>query len=156
MEDLREEPALKHNLDRRMRVYLAPEGPGGGRVRLLALRPGVGHRLLHAGLSPLRTGLEHHPHIQQGLRRVGRAPGGQCHRLGRAGPAAPSQPCPQHPRGELPAQGEKAGGAVPVTTTSDRFPGASRRQLCRLTETQDISKVAQFQPVTNDANLTRH
>ena len=36
------------------------------------------------------------------------------------GLAAQSMPCPQHPRGELPAQREKAGGAIPVTTTSNR------------------------------------
>ena len=65
MEDLRKARA-EHNLDRRMRVYLAPkvlivdEWTG----RHLALRPGVGHRLLHPGLGPLRAG-QHHPHVQQ-------------------------------------------------------------------------------------------
>ena len=30
------------------------QGAGGGRVRHLALRPGGGHRLLHAGVGPVR------------------------------------------------------------------------------------------------------
>ena len=46
------------------------QGAGGGRVRHLALRPGGRHRLLHAGVSPIRAG-QHHPDIEQGLRRVG-------------------------------------------------------------------------------------
>ena len=66
MEDLRK-ARIEHNPDRRMRVYPSPKGAGGGRVRLLALRPGVGHRPLHPGVSPVRAG-QHHPDIEQGLR----------------------------------------------------------------------------------------
>ena len=46
------------------------QGAGGGRVRHLALRPGGRHRLLHAGVGPLRTG-QHHLDLQQGLRTSG-------------------------------------------------------------------------------------
>ena len=44
MEDLRK-ARIEHNLDRRMKVHLAPRVLVVGRVRHLALRPGVGHRL---------------------------------------------------------------------------------------------------------------
>ena len=73
MQDIRRARA-EHNLDRRMRVYLSPKSLVVDEFGNLALRPGVGHRLLHAGVSPLRTG-QHHPDIEQGLRRVGRASG---------------------------------------------------------------------------------
>ena len=69
MEDLRRAQA-EQNLGRRMRVYLAPKVPRRRRVRHLALRQRRGDRFLHAGLSPLRT-REHHPDLEQGLRRVG-------------------------------------------------------------------------------------
>ena len=71
MEDLREstdraQPGPAHEGAPRS------QGPCRGRVRHLALRPGVGHRLLHPGVGPLRAG-QHHPDVQQRLRRVGRA-----------------------------------------------------------------------------------
>ena len=69
MEDLRKARA-EHNLDRRLRIYLAPQGAGGGRVRHLALRPGVSHRLLHPGVGQVRAG-QHHPHVQQGASASG-------------------------------------------------------------------------------------
>ena len=46
------------------------QGPRRRRVRHLALRQRRSDRLLHAGLSPLRT-RKHHPDLEQGLRRVG-------------------------------------------------------------------------------------
>ena len=99
MEDLRKAQE-EHRLDRRLRVYLAPQGADHRRVWYLALRPSRGHRLLYPGLSQVRAG-QHHPDFQQGLRRMGRAPGRLGHRRGHPGPAAPSQSCPQHPWGEL-------------------------------------------------------
>ena len=84
--------------------------------------PVFGHRLLHPGLGSLRAGL-HHPHFQQGLRRVGRTARRHRHRLGSTGPAAAPQPRAQHPGRKIPAQGQAPSGAVPVATTSRRFAG---------------------------------
>ena len=48
---------------------------------------------------------------------------------------------------DVQAPGETPGGAVPVTATSGCFAGRGRRQLRRLTESLDINDVAHFQPV---------
>ena len=95
----------------------------------------IGHRLLHPGVSPVRAG-QHHPDIEQGLRRVRRTARRHRHRLGGAGPAAAPQPRAEHPGGELRAQGETPGRAVPVATASRRFAGGGRRQLRELTKSQ--------------------
>ena len=112
MEDLRKARA-EHNLDRRMRVYLAPKGVGCRRVWHLALRPGLGHRFLHPGVRQVRTGL-HHPDFQQGLWRVGRALGRYGHCLGHSRPPAAPQPCAQHPGRKLQAAGEATGRSVSI------------------------------------------
>ena len=109
----------------------------------LALRPGVGHRLLHSGVGSLRTG-QHHPHFEQGLRRVGRTAGRQRDRLGGAGPTAAPQPRAEHPRRKLPAPGETPGGAIPVATPPQRSVGGGRRQLCALTKSLSKTLVGQF------------
>ena len=80
MEDLRK-ARNEHNLDRRMKVYLAPKVLVVDEFGIWPLRPGVGHRLLHAGIGQVRAG-QHHPDVQQRLWRVGRALRGHRHRLG--------------------------------------------------------------------------
>ena len=63
--------------------------------------------------------------------------------------AAAPQPCAEHPGGELQTQRETAGGAVPVAATSGCFAGRGRRQLRRLTESLDND-------ITNGSFLTRY
>ena len=86
MEDLRK-ARNEHNLDRRMKVYPAPKVLVVDEFGIWPYEPGVGHRLLHPGVDQVRAG-QHHPDVQQRLRRVGRALGGHRHRLGCPGPAA--------------------------------------------------------------------
>ena len=69
MEDLRK-ARIEHNLGPADEGVSGSQGPRRGRIRYLALRPGVGHCLLHPGISSIRKG-QHHPDLQQGLRRVG-------------------------------------------------------------------------------------
>ena len=134
--------AFQPSIDERLVKELAnlafvAQGAGRGRIRHLALRPGVGHRLLYPGVRPLRTG-QHHSHFQQGLRRMGRTAGRQRDRLGGAGPPAAPQPRTEHPRRKLPAQGETPGGAIPVATPHQRSVGGGRRQLRALTKYQVV------------------
>ena len=124
MEDLRKARA-EHNLDRRLRVYLAPKV-------LVVDEFGIWPYDRDAA-GPLRTG-QHHPDVKQRLRRVGRALGGHRHRLGGPRPAAAPQPCAQHPWRELQAQGETAGRAVPFASTAGSNTGEGQRQLSRLTK----------------------
>ena len=142
MEDLRKAKA-EHNLGSAVESLPRSQGARRGRIRHLALRPGVGHRLLHSGVSSLRTG-QHHPHFEQGLQRVGRTAGRQRDRLGGAGPAAAPQPRAEHPRGELPAQRETPGGAIPVATATQREAGGGRRQLRALTELLSKTRMGQL------------
>ena len=123
MEDLRKARA-EHNLDRRMRIYLAPKV-------LIVDEFGIWPYDRESATAfftprPLRTG-QHHPHFQQGLRRVGRTPGGHRHCLGHPGPVAASQPRPQHPGRKLPAQGEETGRSVPIPVASSLEAGNSAR-----------------------------
>ena len=99
-----------------------PQGPGGGRVRNLAPRPGVGHRLLHPGVRQVRA-RQHHPDFKQGVRRVGRVARRHRHRFGHPGPAAAPQPRAQHPVRELPAPRETPGRIVPVAALPRSFTG---------------------------------
>ena len=73
MEDLRKAHA-EHNLDRRMRIHLSP--------KVLVLRPGRRHRFHHTGLRQVRAG-QHHPDLQQGVRRVARRHRHRCRCPGR-------------------------------------------------------------------------
>ena len=121
MEDLRKARA-EHNLDRRMKVYLAPKVLVVDEFGIWPYDRESAHRLLYPGVRPLRTG-QHHSHFQQGLRRMGRTAGRQRDRLGGAGPPAAPQPRTEHPRRKLPAQGETPGGAIPVATPHQRSVG---------------------------------
>ena len=116
MEDLRKARA-EHNLDRRMRVYLVPKVLIVDEFGILALRPGIGHRLLHPGVGPVRTG-QHHPHLEQALRRMGGAVRGIGDRRRHPRPAAPPFPRAQHPGRELPAQGQTPGRNLPLPSTT--------------------------------------
>ena len=69
MEDLRKARA-EHNLDRRLRIYLAPKVLVVDEFSIWPLRPGLRHRLFHPGVGPLRTG-QHHPDFQQGFGKWG-------------------------------------------------------------------------------------
>ena len=109
MEDLRKARA-EHNLGRRMKVYLAPKVLVVDEFGIWPLRPGVGHRFLHSGVGRVRTG-QYHSDVEQAIRRMGRADGRHCDRLGHPGPAAASQPRAERPGRELPAAGETSGGS---------------------------------------------
>ena len=85
MEDLRKARA-EHNLDRRMKVYLAPKV-------LVVDEFGIWPYDRESAtafftLVSARYERQHHSHFQQGLRRMGRTAGRQRDRLGGAGPAA--------------------------------------------------------------------
>ena len=138
MEDLRKARA-EHDLDRRMRIYLAPKVLIVDEFGIWPLRPGLGHRLLHPGLRPLRAGL-HNPHFQQGLRRVRRTAWRHRHRLGRPRPAAASQPCDQHPGRELSAQRQAPSGIVPIPAAA--IPTARGVHRTQPTLTESLSNRA--------------
>ena len=154
MEDLRK-ARIEHNLDRRMKVHLAPKV-------LVVDEFGIwpyDRESATAFFTLVSARYERGSIIltsHKGFGEWGELLGGHRHRLGCPGPTAAPQPCAEHPRGELQAPGETPGGAVPVTATSGCFAGRGRRQLRRLTEPLDINDVAQFQHVTNGSFLTRH
>ena len=116
MEDLRKARS-EHNLGPPDAGLPGPQGAHRGRVRHLALRPGVGHRLLHPGVGPVRA-WEHHPHLEQGLRRMGGAVRGSSDRRRHPGPAPPPLPRAQHSGRELPAQGQTSGWNLPFPSTT--------------------------------------
>ena len=62
MEDLRKARA-EHNLDRRLRIYLSPKVLVVDEFGIWPLRQGRRHRLLHAGVCPVRA-WQHHSHIE--------------------------------------------------------------------------------------------
>ena len=102
MEALRKARA-EHNLDRRMRVYMAPKVliVDEFRIRPYDRESATAFFTLVSPGDPVlslpnRKG-QYHPHFQQGLRRVGGAARGYGHRLGHPGPAVASQSCAQHP-----------------------------------------------------------
>ena len=71
MGDLRKARA-EHNLDRRLRVYLAPKVLVGGTSSASGPTTGSGrHRLLHPGLGPVTSGGSIILTSNKGLRRVG-------------------------------------------------------------------------------------
>ena len=127
MEDLRK-ARNEHNLDRRMKVYLAPKVLVVDEFGILALRPGVGHRLLHLGVGQVRA-RQHHPDVQQGLRRVGRAPGGHRHRLGCPGPVAAPQPCAEHTGESFRLREKRQAGLFPSHQHLAASPKGMRRPL---------------------------
>ena len=55
MEDLKK-ARIEHNSNRCTKVYLTPQGLRHEIIRHLALRPGLGHRILRPGLDSLRNG----------------------------------------------------------------------------------------------------
>ena len=108
MEDLRKARA-DHNLDRRLRVYLAPKVLVVDEFGIWPYNRDAAIAFFTLVSARLRAG-QHHPDLEQGLRRVGRTLGGHCHRLGGLGPAAAPQPCAQRQGRELPAARETASG----------------------------------------------
>ena len=108
MEDLRKARA-EHNLDRRLRVYLAPKvlvvdefgiwpydrDAATAFFTLVSARYERGSIILTSN---------------KGFGEWGELLGDTVIGLGGTGPAAAPQPCAQHPWRELPAQGETAGG----------------------------------------------
>ena len=147
MEDLRK-ARNEHNLDRRMKVYLAPKV-------LVVDEFGIwshDRESATAFFTLVSASYERGSVIltsNKGFGEWGELLGDTVISLGCPGPAAAPQPCAEHPGGELRAQRETAGGAVPVTATSGCFAGRGRRQLRRLTESLDND-------ITNGSFLTRH
>ena len=116
MEDLRKARA-EHNLDRRMRIYLAPKVLVVDEFGIWPYDRESATAFFSLVSARYERG-KYHPDLEQGLWRVGRTPGGHRHRLGSTGPAAASQPRAQHPGRKLPAQGEAASGTVPLPAVS--------------------------------------
>ena len=119
MEDLRK-ARNEHNLDRRMRVYLSPKV-------LLVDEFGIWPYDRESAtafftLESARYGAgQHHPDVQQGIRRVGRAPGGHRHCPGCPGPAAAPQPRAEHPGESFRLREKRQAGLFP----SQQHPAAS-------------------------------
>ena len=116
MEDLRKARA-EHNLDRRMRIYLAPKV-------LIVDEFGIwpyDRESATAFFTLVSARYERGSIIltsNKGFGEWGELPGGHRHRLGRPRPVAASQPRAQHPGRELPAQGEAASRIVPFPAVS--------------------------------------
>ena len=101
------------------------------------LRPGVGHRILHPGLSSVRAGL-HHPDLKQGVRGMGRASRRHRHCLGYPGPAAAPQPRAQHPGRKLPAPREAPGWTLQLAAPARQHSRGFRQPLSGLMESLSI------------------
>ena len=132
MDDLRKARA-EHNLDRRMKVYLAPKVLV---VDELGIWP-YDREAATAFFTLVSARYEGGSIIltsNKGFGEWGELLGGQRDRLGGAGPAAAPQPRAQHSRRELSAQRETPGGTIPVATTHQRSAAGGRRQLRALTE----------------------
>ena len=157
MEDLRK-ARIEHNPDRRMRVYPSPRALvvdefgfwPYDRESATALFTLVSARYERGSITLISN-----KGIEQGLRRAGRTARRHRHRLGGAGPAAAPQPRAQHPGGELQAQGETPGGAVPVATASRRFAGGGRRQLRGLTKSQTKTRWGNLKLLQKAARVWR-
>ena len=140
MEDLRQARA-EHNLDRRLRVYLAPKvlvvdefgiwpydrDAATAFFTLVSARYERGSIILTSN---------------KGFGERGELLG--CHRLGGLGPAAPPQPRAEHPGGELPAPGETAGRNLQFASPAGSNTGQRQRQLSRLTKSLANTWVGQF------------
>ena len=130
MEDLRK-ARIEHNLDRRMKVYLAPKvlvvdefgiwpydrESATAFFTLVSARYERGSIILTSNKGPPTKDL------QQRLGRVGRTAGGHGHRLGGAGPAAAPQPRAEHPGRELPAARETAVRNLQLASPAGRNAG---------------------------------
>ena len=157
MEDLRK-ARIEHNPDPRMRVYPSPRALvvdefgfwPYDRESATALFTLVSARYERGSII-----LTSNKGFEQGLRRVGRTARRHRHRLGGAGPAARPQPRAEHPGGELQAQGETPGGAVPVATASRRFAGGGRRQLRGLTKSQTKTRWGNLKLLQKAARVWR-
>ena len=142
MEDLRKARG-EHNLDRRLRIYLAPKvlvvdefgiwpydrDAATAFFTLVSARYEQGSIILtsNKGFGEWGDARRHR------------------HRLGGAGPAPAPQSCAQHPGRELPTQGETTGGTVQFPSPAQRRPRQFQRQLSGLTEPQSTTGVGQFQ-----------
>ncbi len=123
MEDLRKARA-EHNLDRRMRVYLAPKV-------LIVDEFGIwpyDRESATAFFTLVSARYERESIIltsNKGFAAWGRDPGWHRQRRRHTGPAAPPLPRHQHPGRELPAQGQASGwsGSLPAIPTT-RFQGS--------------------------------
>ena len=144
MEDLRKARA-EDNLDRRIRVYLAPKVLVVDEFSIWPYDRDAATAFFT--LVSARHGRGSNPHFQQGLRRVRRTPGGYRHRLGSTGPTAPPQPRPQHPGRKLPATGKTPGWIIPVVTTPAPCSRGDGRTFPRLTFSLINERVAQFKSV---------
>ena len=152
MEDLRKARA-EHNLDHRMRIYLAPKVLVVDEFGIwLALRPGLGHRLLHPGLRSVRAGL-HRPDLKQGVRGMGRASRRYRHRLGHPGPAAAPQPRAQHPGRKLPAPRETPGWTLQLAAPAQQHSRGFRQPLSGLMESLSIIRWVNSTPAAETMSL---
>ena len=143
MEDLRR-ARIEHNLDRRMKVYLAPKV-------LIVDEFGIwpyDRESATAFFTLVSARYERGSIIltsNKGFGEWGELLGGQRHCLGGLGPAAAPQSCPQHQRGELPAKGETAGWSISIPTILGNRAGRGQRQLPGLTKSLSNNKVGQLQ-----------
>ena len=132
MEDLRKARA-EHNLDRRMRVYLAPKA-------LVVDEFGIwpyDRDAATAFFTLVSARYERGSIIltsNKGFGEWGELLGDTVIACGRAGPTAAPQPRAEHPWGELPAPGETPGRAIQFTSPAGNCPGQCQRQLPGLTE----------------------
>ena len=142
MEDLRKARA-EHNLDRRMKVYLAPKV-------LVVDEFGIwpyDRESATAFFTLVSARYERGSIIltsNKGFGEWGELLGDSVIASAVLDRLAASQPRAEHPRRKLPAQGETPGGAIPVATPHQRSVGGGRRQLRALTESLSKYQVVQF------------
>ena len=123
MEGLRRARA-EHNLDHRMKVYLAPKV-------LIVDEFGIwpyDRESATAFFTLVSARYERGSIIltsNKGFGEWGELLGGQCHRLGHPGPVASPQPCAQHSGRKLQSAGETAGRSVPLPAASSLKTGGS-------------------------------
>ena len=136
MEDLRKARA-EHNLDRRMRIYLAPKvlivdefgiwpydrDAATAFFTLVSARYERGSIILTSNRASVS----------------GANPRRHRHRLGHPGPAFAPQPRAEHSGGELPVPREEAGWAHQFASPPQRRTRECQRQLSGLTEAPSIS-----------------
>ena len=139
MEDLRKARA-GHNLDRRMRVYLAPKV-------LIVDEFGIwpyDRESATAFFTLVSARYERGSVILTSNKGFGEWGGRYSHRLGGTGPAAAPQPRPEYPGRKLPAQGKTPGWIIPVVATTAPCSRGDGRTIPRLTFSLTNEGVAQF------------
>ena len=121
MEDLRKARA-ENRLDRRMRIYLSPKVLIVDEFGIWPYARESATAFFSLVSARYEREREHHPDLEQGLRRLGRAVGRQRDSDGDPRQTAALQLRAQHPWRELRAQGQASGWTADLTASAQRVP----------------------------------